>query len=112
LLRDLYVWAYERSTHEYLAVRRDLASPDPLRLAYREAIRRAIREVVARPDKESLTVIDKVVAELVEEADRPTVRAMVIEELRRVHEGTVARYGLRQSEFLRWKERIQTDVST
>ena len=111
LLRDLYVWAYERSTHEYLAVRRDLVSPDPLRLAYREAIRKAIREVVTHPDEESLTVIDNVVAELVKEADRPSVRAMVIEELRRVHEGTLARYGLRQSEFLRWQERIQTGVS-
>lgn len=111
LLRDLYVWAYERSTHEYLAIRRDLASPDPLRLAYREAIRKTIREVVTRPDEESLTVIDNVVAELVKEADRSTVRAMVIEELRRVHEGTLARYGLRQSEFLRWQERTRTDVS-
>ncbi|MGH8139035.1 MAG: Fic family protein [Steroidobacteraceae bacterium] len=111
LLRDLYVWAYERSTHEYLAVRRDLASPDPLRLAYREAIRKAIRDVVTRPDEESLTVIDNVVAELVKEEDRSSVRAMVIEELRRVHEGTLARYGLRQSEFLRWRERVQTDIS-
>ncbi len=111
LLRDLYVWAYERSTHEYLAVRRDLASPDPLRLAYREVIRKAIREVVTRPDEDSLTVIDNVVAELVKEADHSSVRAMVIEELRRVHEGTLARYGLRQSEFLRWQERVQTDIS-
>jgi Fic family protein len=111
LLRDLYVWAYERSTHEYLAVRRDLASPDPLRLAYREAVRKAIREVVTRPDEESLIVIDNVVAELVKEVDRPSVRAMVIEELRRVHEGTLARYGLRQAQFLRWQERVQTGVS-
>jgi Fic family protein len=111
LLRDLYVWAYERSTHEYLAVRRDLVSPDPLRLAYREAIRQAIRQVITRPEEESLTVIDDVVTELVKEADRPTVRAMVIEELRRVHEGTLARYGLRRSELLRWQERLQTDVS-
>jgi fido (protein-threonine AMPylation protein) len=111
LLRDLYVWAYERSTHEYLAVRRHLASPDPLRLAYREAIRKAIRQVVTHPDEESLIVIDKMVAELVKEADRPSVRAIVIEELRRVHEGTLARYGLRQSEFLRWQGRVQTNVS-
>jgi len=107
LLRDLYVWAYERSTHEYLSVRRDLASPDPLRLAYREAIRKAIREVVTRPDEDSLAVIDNVVADLVKESDRPNLRAMIIEELRRVHEGTLARYGLRQSEFLRWQERAR-----
>lgn len=103
LLRDLYVWAYERSTHEYLAVRRDLASPDPIRLAYREAIRRVVQEVVTRPDEDSLTVIDDRVAALVGEADRQNVRAMIIEELRRLHEGTLARYGLRASEFRRWR---------
>ena len=32
------------------------------------------------------------------------MRAIVIEELRRVHEGTLARYGLRQSQFLRWQD--------
>ena len=111
LLRDLYVWAYERSTHEYLAVRRDLASPDPLRLAYREAIRKVVREVVTRPDEDSLTVIDDRVAVLVGEADRQNVRAMIVEELRRLHEGTLARYGLRQSEFLSWQKRAQMGVS-
>lgn len=32
LLRDLYVRAYERSTQEYLAIKQDLAEPDPIRL--------------------------------------------------------------------------------
>ncbi len=103
LLRDLYVWAYERSTHEYLAVRRDLASPDPIRLVYREAIRKVVQEVVTRPDEDSLKMIDDRVAALVGEADRRNVRAMIIEELRRLHEGTLARYGLRASEFRRWR---------
>ena len=104
LLRDLYIWAYERSTHEYLAVRRDLALPDPIRLAYRETIRKVVQEVVTRPDEDSLTVIDDRVGALVGEADRQNVRAMIIEELRRLHEGTLARYGLRASEFRRWRE--------
>ncbi|MGH8290402.1 MAG: Fic family protein [Steroidobacteraceae bacterium] len=107
LLRDLYVWAYERSAHEYLAVRRDLASPDPIRLAYREVIRKVIQEVVTRADEDPITVIDDRVAALVTDADRTNARAMIIEELRRLHEGTLARYGLRASEFQRWRERRQ-----
>jgi len=39
LLRDLYVWAYERSTQEYLAIKQDLAEPDPLRLTWRNFIK-------------------------------------------------------------------------
>ncbi|WPP00640.1 hypothetical protein SFA35_04495 [Pseudomonas sp. HR96] len=35
LLRDLYVWAYERSTQEYLAIRRELVAPDPFRAQWR-----------------------------------------------------------------------------
>ena len=105
LLRDLYVWAYERSTHEYLAVRRDLAAPDPMRLAYRQEIRKMVYEVVTRADEDSLAVIDSRVAVLRNGVDRQNLRAMVIDELRRLHEGTLARYGLRPSEFQRWRER-------
>lgn len=36
LLRDLFIWAYERSANEYNAVRKSLADPDPLRLRYRK----------------------------------------------------------------------------
>lgn len=105
LLRDLYVWAYERSTHEYLAVKRDLAAPDPMRLAYRQEIRKIVYEVVTRADEDSLAVIDSRVAALRNEVDRQNLRAMVIDELRRLHEGTLARYGLRPSELQRWRER-------
>jgi Fic family protein len=43
LLRDLYVWAYERSTQEYLAIKQDLAEPDPLRLAWRDFIKQTLQ---------------------------------------------------------------------
>ena len=39
LLRDVFVWAYERSTQEYLALKQDLAEPDPMRLTYRDVIK-------------------------------------------------------------------------
>lgn len=29
LLRDVFVWAYERSTQEHLAIKQDLVEPDP-----------------------------------------------------------------------------------
>ena len=104
LLRDLYVWAYERSTQEYVAIRQDLAEPDPLRLAWRELIRQAIREVVLHPEREALAVIREVVSAGAPEAEHPGVQALVVEELRRLHEGVLARYGLRPSEFFGWRE--------
>lgn len=36
-------------------------------------------------------------------ADRDDVAALVIDELRRLHEGVLARYRLRPSEFAQWQ---------
>lgn len=103
LLRDLYVWAYERSTHEYLALKQDLAQPDPLRLAWRDFIKRTIREVITHPELEPLDCIRHAVAEQVPEREQESVQALTIEELSRLHEGVLARYGLRPSEYTAWK---------
>ncbi|MGH8788630.1 MAG: hypothetical protein ACREYA_26600 [Cupriavidus necator] len=103
LLRDLYVWAYERSTQEYLAIKQDLAEPDPLRLAWRDVIKQTIRDVVLQPDQDALSVIRLVVMAKVPEADRDNVQALIVEEVRRLHEGVLARYGLRPSELAAWK---------
>ena len=108
LLRDLYLWAYERSTQEYLAIRQTLAEPDPLRLAYRDVIRRSVRDVVRHPDQDPLDAIRLAIggwAATVEETDRVALEALLVEELRRLHEGTLARYGLRPAEFRSWRER-------
>jgi Fic family protein len=105
LLRDLYVWAYERSTQEYLAIRQDLVEPDPIRLVWRELIKQTIREVVNRPDEDALSLIRQAVMAKVDETDRANVQALIVEELRRLHEGVLARYGLRPAEFAIWKAR-------
>ena len=102
LLRDLFVWAYERSTQEYLAIKQDLAEPDPTRLAYRELIKQTIRDVVQHPEADTLAAIAQAV-EQVPQAERDEVRALVVQELRRLHEGVLARYGLRPSELNAWK---------
>ena len=103
LLRDLYVWAYERSAQEYLAIRQELAEPDPLRLSWRELIKITIRKVVLNPKEESIQIIEQNVAETVAESEQEAVIALIVEELRRLHEGVLARYGLRQSDYQKWR---------
>jgi Fic family protein len=104
LLRDLYVWAYERSTQEYQAIKQDLAEPDPLRLAWRDFIKQTIREVITQPELDPLSSIQRSVAERIPEHEQPDVQALLVEELRRLHEGVLARYGLRPSEYAAWKK--------
>lgn len=103
LLRDLYVWAYERSTQEYLAIKQDLAEPDPLRLAWRDFIKQSIREVLIHPELEPLSCIQQAVAAQIPAGEQEAVQALIVEELRRLHVGVLARYGLRPSEWAAWK---------
>jgi fido (protein-threonine AMPylation protein) len=105
LLRDLFVWAYERSTREYVAIQQNMVQPDPLRLRYRNVIAQTIAHVVRHPAHDSLALIEASCAEQVLEGDRVEVRALIIDALRRLHEGVLARYGLRPSELRVWQER-------
>jgi hypothetical protein len=84
LLRDVFVWAYERSTQEHLAIKQDLVEPDPIRsdpngLAYRDAIKQTIHAVVTHPDEEALHVIARAVGARVPEPDRAAVHSLIVE---------------------------------
>jgi Fic family protein len=104
LLRDLYVWAYERSTQEYLVIKQNLAQPDPLRLTWRDFIKEAIREVITQPEVEPMLCIQKALTRRIPKEEQLKLQAQIIEELRRMHEGVLARYGVRPSEFAKWKK--------
>jgi fido (protein-threonine AMPylation protein) len=105
LLRDLYVWAYERSTQEYLALKQEMNEPDPLRLQYRNLIKNMVFSVITSPESDPMELIEQLVANEAEGAEFDTVKALVIEEIRRLHEGVLARYGLRPSQLSAWKEK-------
>jgi hypothetical protein len=66
-------------------------------------IKKTIRDVVAHVGQDALSLIQQHVAHEVNESDRENVQALIVEELRRMHEGVLARYGLRPSEFVAWK---------
>ena len=107
-LRDLYLWAYERSTQEYVAVTRDPVQPDPARLTYRDVIKQTVRDVVEHPDDDPLDRIRQFLANnsgTLDDVAMADVEALVIEELRRLHEGSLARYGLRLAQYAIWRER-------
>lgn len=104
LLRDLFVWAYERSTREYIAIRDDLAEPSPLRLTYREVIKQSVRAAVLRPSVHPEEAMRATIAHGVPSADRDDVRFLISDELARLHEGVLARYGLGWRDFERWRE--------
>jgi Fic family protein len=105
LLRDLFVWAYERSTQEYLAIKQNLAEPDPLRLYYRENIKQIIHNIVTHPENDALSSIKDYVSNNIDIKDQENVQSLIIEELKRLHEGVLARYNLRLSELQTWQKK-------
>lgn len=104
LLRDLYVWAYERSTREYVAVRQGAPEPSRFRLAYREVIKQAVREAVMQPALDPRDAMRGIIEQEVPSADQEDVRFVVSDELQRLHDGVLARYGLSRGDYQRWRE--------
>ncbi len=103
LLRDVFVWAYERSCQRYLAIAQTMVEPDPLKIKYREALIQAVQAVVKGRQPPSATVIAKVAGDTVNGLDREAFTQMLLDALRQLHEGSIARYRLRRSEYLAWQ---------
>ncbi|MCI5143882.1 MAG: Fic family protein, partial [Candidatus Electrothrix sp. ATG1] len=103
LLRDVFTWAYERSCQRYLAITQTMAEPDPLRIQYREALIQAVQSVVRGQKRVSSEDIQQLIDELALEKDKEIFKSMLIDSLEGLHEGNVARYRLKLSEFQTWK---------
>ena len=106
LLRDVFVWAYERSCARYSAVRQSLGEPDPFRLRYRQKVGEIVADVVReRMDRKSAgALIHQRTVDGVPQADRARFAEVVETELMSLHEGNIARYRLRPSEYQAWRE--------
>jgi Fic family protein len=104
LLRDLFSWAYERSCQRYTVLREALPTPDPLRLRYRAELTELVRETVRHGEAIDVGTLRVRGRELVTDANLDAVVAMAVNELHRLHEGNIARFGLRLGEFRAWKK--------
>ena len=104
LLRDVFLWAYERSCARYAAIRSALGDPDPFRLRYRDQIRATVADVVrrCRNMKQAIRTIQEAAQENLPAGDRRRFVEVVESELDSLHEGNIARYRLRPSEFEQW----------
>lgn len=106
LLRDVFVWAYERSCARYSAVRRSLGDPDPFRMRYRALVAQTVAAIVnGNLDKKAAPAfIRRRAADVVTESDRARFIEIVETELSSLHEGNIARYRLRPLQYKQWHE--------
>ena len=106
LLRDVFVWAYERSCARYSAVRQSLGEPDPFRLRYRTLVAETVAEIVrSGMDKKTAAAFIKrrATADMAQQ-DQARFIEVAETEIMSLHEGNFARYRLRPSQYQTWRE--------
>lgn len=105
LLREVFIWAYERSCLHYSAKRKELGEPDLFRMRYRELIRETLGKVVRdRMNRnQAIEYIKKIANESVPADAKLRFIEVVEVEIMSLHEGNFARYRLRYSEYEAWR---------
>jgi hypothetical protein len=106
LLKDVFIWAYERSASRYAAVRQSLGEPDPFRMKHRAALRDIVQNIVLeRLDKKAaFGRIAAWTAQNIEAGEQDQFRQVAESEVLGLHEGNFARYQIRPSEFQAWQK--------
>ena len=108
LLVDLYIWAYRRSTQRYSATQQALGQPDLMKLKYRAIIHNIVRSIILENIKGSQVVaaIRRKINDIGLLTDDSNQLLQIIEiEIASLHEGNIARFKIRPSEFQVWKSR-------
>ncbi|QSA95813.1 Fic family protein [Methylococcus sp. EFPC2] len=112
LLRDVFVWAYERSCQQYVAVQQHLVPPDTFRLRYRNSLTEAVVAVVRGGMPVSEGSIRTTIPATVAENDRERFVELVLTEFKGLHAGNAIRFGLRPLEYAQWQEGTRQEGST
>jgi len=104
LMRDVFVWGYERSVKRYLSTREELGEPDPFRMKYRTLLTEIIREIVLQSAGQAQDIVATWATERIPMDDQQRFMTLVHTELNGLHEGNIARFRLRPKEFAAWQE--------
>ena len=105
LLRDVFVWAYERSCQQYVAVKQNLVPPDIFRLRYRQALSDVVAAIVQNDEAATeINVIARVPA-TVAQPDKAHFTTLVLQEFASLHPGNAVRFGIRPLALAAWKEK-------
>ncbi len=105
LLRDVFVWAYERSCQQYVAVQQQLVPPDTFRLRYRNELAETVRTIVRSGQTINATTIRTAMPITVTQEDQPRFVELVQTEFQTLHAGNAIRFGLRPLEFATWMKK-------
>ncbi|MDR0700973.1 MAG: Fic family protein [Azoarcus sp.] len=101
LLRDVFVWAYERSCQNYLPAATTPPAPDPLKIRYQQELVTAVQMLVRGKLAATESNIRRA-ASAIPEQDREAFMRLLAEAMKYLDEGRIARYRLNRSEYAEW----------
>ena len=102
LMRDVFVFSYERSCQQYVAVRSQMVPPDMFRLRYRIALAECVRAIVRGGLPLTKAALRQSMPALVGREDRTGFITLAENEFKTLHAGNAVRFGLRPLEFDEW----------
>ena len=102
LLRDVFVWAYERSCQKYVVIRDSVAEPDLFRMKYRNALIEVIGGIVRERKRPTEDEVRALAEPRVEPRDLPRFVDLVTREFGRLNDGNIARYRVRLADYWAW----------
>ncbi|MBK6998755.1 MAG: Fic family protein [Rhodoferax sp.] len=105
LLRDVFVWAYERSCQQYGAVRQNLVPPDMFRLRHRQALSEVVAAIVHNDEAATEATVHARMPATVAKPDETHFTRLVLDEFLALHPGNAVRFGISPLEFSAWRQR-------
>jgi hypothetical protein len=106
LLRDVFVWAYERSCQSYLPAATMPPTPDPLKIRYQQELVTAVQVLVKGKMAATESNIRRV-ANAIPGQDREAFVRLLAEAMKYLDEGRLARYRLKRSEYAEWADAVK-----
>ena len=106
LFRDLYSWAYKKSAQRYSAMQQAMGEPDTFKLKYRQEIQEIIKEIIVGKiagDQLVPKIHQLIAARSITETDTPRLFEIIETEIMSLHDGNIARFKIKPSEFQQWQ---------
>jgi hypothetical protein len=112
LLRDVFVWAYERSCQQYVAVKQNLVPPDLFRLRHRQALAEVVAAIVKQDEAAAAEAVMRRMPSTVAPAEHDHFVQLVLAEFKALHTGNAVRFGIRPLELAAWQSRQGTGTGS
>ncbi len=106
LLKDAFIWAYERSAKRHTLIKQSLGEPDPFRQKHREALYEIIQAIVLERlgKKAAFQRITAYAKKHIETDEQEQFRQVSENEILGLHEGNFARYRIKPVQFKAWQD--------